>query len=76
MEAALTLNDAGSIHEADTRLRMQQRRRQAAARHRFDGLEGRSPAMLRAAASPDAAGAAAAAAGCRPVDALPHRLPV
>ncbi len=49
--AALTLYDAGSIHEADTRLRMQQRRQQAAARHRFDDLEGRSPAMLRAVAS-------------------------
>ncbi|WP_460890907.1 propionate catabolism operon regulatory protein PrpR, partial [Ramlibacter alkalitolerans] len=49
--AALTLYDARSIHEADTRLRMQQRRQQAAARHSFDDLEGQSPALLRAVAS-------------------------
>ncbi|KQP11799.1 propionate catabolism operon regulatory protein PrpR [Pseudorhodoferax sp. Leaf267] len=49
--AALTLYDAGSIHEADSRLRMQQRRQQASARYRFDDLEGQSPALLRAVAS-------------------------
>ena len=49
--AALTLYDARAIHEADTRLRMQQRRQQAAARYSFDDLEGESPALLRAVAS-------------------------
>ncbi|MFD0667168.1 propionate catabolism operon regulatory protein PrpR [Ramlibacter sp. MAHUQ-53] len=49
--AALTLYDARSIHEADTRLRIQQRRQQAAARHSFEDLEGQSPALLRAVAS-------------------------
>jgi propionate catabolism operon transcriptional regulator len=46
--AALTLYDARAIQEADTRLRIQQRRRQSTARHRFDQLVGKSPAFLRA----------------------------
>ena len=46
--AALTLYDAHSIQEADTSLRMQQRRRQGTARHRFATLAGQSPAFLRA----------------------------
>ena len=46
--AAMTLYDAHSIHEADNSLRMQQRRQQASARHRFDDLEGGSPGFLRA----------------------------
>ncbi|MFN3496169.1 MAG: sigma 54-interacting transcriptional regulator, partial [Hydrogenophaga sp.] len=41
--AALTLQDAHSIHEADNRLRMQQRRRQTQARHRFADIQGRDP---------------------------------
>ncbi len=49
--ATLTLYDAGQIHEADGRLRSQQRRRQqtspAGARWRFDDLLGRSPEFLR-----------------------------
>ncbi|CAM4260081.1 propionate catabolism operon regulatory protein PrpR [Bordetella tumbae] len=46
--AALTLYDAGRIHEADTSLRVQQRRRQNAAKYRFDELIGQSPGFLRA----------------------------
>jgi transcriptional regulator, propionate catabolism operon regulatory protein len=48
--ATLTLYDAGSIHEADNRLRMQQRRRQhdagPQARWRFDDLLGHAPAFV------------------------------
>lgn len=43
--AAITLCDAHSIQEADTRLRIQQRRGQAHAQHRFDSLLGESPAL-------------------------------
>jgi propionate catabolism operon transcriptional regulator len=46
--AALTLYDARAIQEADTSLRMQQGRRQSAARHRFANLVGHSPAFVRA----------------------------
>lgn len=46
--AALTLYDAGRIHEADTSLRVHQRRRQNAAKYRFDELIGQSPDFLRA----------------------------
>jgi propionate catabolism operon transcriptional regulator len=46
--AALTLYDARAIHEADNSLRIQQRRQQASARHRFDELEGRAPPFLQA----------------------------
>jgi len=46
--AALTLYDARAIQEADASLRMQHGRRQSAARHRFAGLIGRSPAFERA----------------------------
>ena len=46
--AAMTLYDADAIHEADNRLRIQLRRQQASARHRFDDLEGRSASFLRA----------------------------
>lgn len=46
--AALTLYDAGRIHEADTSLRVQQRRRQNAAKYRFDELIGQSPNFMRA----------------------------
>lgn len=46
--AALTLYDAGRIHEADTTLRVQQRRRQNTAKYRFDELIGHSPDFLRA----------------------------
>ncbi|WP_077001101.1 propionate catabolism operon regulatory protein PrpR [Variovorax sp. KK3] len=46
--AALTLYDAHRIQEADTSLRMQQRRHQNAAKHGFDSLVGQSPAFLRA----------------------------
>jgi propionate catabolism operon transcriptional regulator len=46
--AALTLYDARTIQEADTSLRMQQGRRQSAARHRFASLIGESPSFLRA----------------------------
>jgi len=49
--ATLTLYDARTIHEADTRLRMQQGRQQVAARHSFADLEGDCPALLRAVAS-------------------------
>jgi propionate catabolism operon transcriptional regulator len=48
--ATLTLYDAGSIHEADNRLRMQQRRRQhdggPQVRWRFDDLLGHAPAFV------------------------------
>ncbi len=43
--AAITLCDARSIQEADTRLRIQQRRGQANAQHRFASLVGESPAF-------------------------------
>ncbi|WPB59473.1 propionate catabolism operon regulatory protein PrpR [Xylophilus sp. GOD-11R] len=46
--AAMTLYDAIAIHEADNSLRMQQRRQQTSARHRFDDLEGASPDFVRA----------------------------
>jgi len=46
--AALTLYDARTIQEADTSLRIQQGRRQSAARHRFAHLIGQSPAFARA----------------------------
>ncbi|WP_198971171.1 propionate catabolism operon regulatory protein PrpR [Xylophilus sp. ASV27] len=46
--AALTLFDARDIQEADTSLRMQQRRRQGSARHGFASLVGASPAFMRA----------------------------
>src|SRR5690606_11250051 len=46
--AALTLYDAGRIHEADTSLRVQQRRRQNIAKYRFHELIGQSPCFLRA----------------------------
>lgn len=46
--AALTLYDAGRIHEADTSLRVQQRRRQNTAKYQFDELIGQSPDFLRA----------------------------
>lgn len=45
--AALTLQDAHSIHEADNRLRMQQRRRQTQARHRFADIQGQDPGFLQ-----------------------------
>ena len=53
--AVLTLYDAGAIHEADSRLRIQQRLRQTrrvpagqhVARYRFEDLLGRHPAFLR-----------------------------
>ncbi len=46
--AALMLYDARDIEAADTSLRLQQRRRQATARHDFGGLVGRAPAFVRA----------------------------
>jgi propionate catabolism operon transcriptional regulator len=46
--AAMTLYDAQVIVEAGTSLRIQQRRRQAAAKYRFDDLIGNSPSFLRA----------------------------
>jgi transcriptional regulator, propionate catabolism operon regulatory protein len=46
--AALTLQDARVIQEADTSVRIQQRRRQSAARYRFTDLLGESEAFLRA----------------------------
>jgi propionate catabolism operon transcriptional regulator len=46
--AALTLYDAQVIAEADTSLRIQQRKRQAAARWNFGDLTGDSPPFLRA----------------------------
>jgi propionate catabolism operon transcriptional regulator len=46
--AALTLYDAQVIAEADTSLRIQQRKRQVAARYSFDDLIGSSPPFLRA----------------------------
>lgn len=46
--AALTLYDAGRIHEADTNLRVQQRRRQNTAKYHFDVLMGKSPRFLHA----------------------------
>ena len=46
--AALTLYDAGRIHEADTSLRVQQRRRQNTAKYRFEEIIGQSPGFLRA----------------------------
>ncbi|MES2186144.1 MAG: propionate catabolism operon regulatory protein PrpR [Pseudomonadota bacterium] len=49
--AALTLYDARTIHEADTSLRIQQRRRQSTARHSFSGLVGESPALRTAVAA-------------------------
>ncbi|MBO9512930.1 MAG: propionate catabolism operon regulatory protein PrpR [Variovorax sp.] len=45
--AALTLYDARRIHEADTSLRIQQRRHQNSARHGFASLVGQSPAFVR-----------------------------
>ncbi len=49
--AALTLYDASAIHEADNSLRIQHRRSDHEARHRFENLKGTSPALLRAIAS-------------------------
>ncbi|MDM0000362.1 propionate catabolism operon regulatory protein PrpR [Variovorax sp. J22P240] len=46
--AAITLYDARKIQEADTSLRMQQRRHQNAAKHGFASLVGQSPAFVRA----------------------------
>ncbi|MDM0106437.1 propionate catabolism operon regulatory protein PrpR [Variovorax sp. J22R24] len=46
--AAITLYDARKIQEADTSLRMQQRRHQNAAKHGFGSLIGQSPAFVRA----------------------------
>ncbi len=46
--AALTLYDARTIQDADTSLRIQQRRQQNSARYRFDGLIGQSQAFLHA----------------------------
>lgn len=46
--AALTLYDASRIHEADTTLRVQQRRRQHAAKYQFNELIGNSPSFVRA----------------------------
>jgi propionate catabolism operon transcriptional regulator len=46
--AALTLYDAQVIAEADTSLRMQQRKRQVAAKYSFDDLIGSSASFLRA----------------------------
>jgi propionate catabolism operon transcriptional regulator len=46
--AALTLYDAQVIAEADTSLRIQQRKRQVAAKYSFDDLVGASPPFLRA----------------------------
>jgi propionate catabolism operon transcriptional regulator len=49
--ASITLYDARVIHEADNSLRTQHRRNQknqGRARHRFDTLDGQSPAFLRA----------------------------
>ncbi|KQP35762.1 propionate catabolism operon regulatory protein PrpR [Pseudorhodoferax sp. Leaf274] len=46
--AALMLYDARDIEAADTSLRLQQRRRQATARHDFGGLVGEAPAFQRA----------------------------
>jgi len=49
--AALTLYDARRIQEADTSLRMQQRRQQNSAKHGFASLIGESPAFVRAMAT-------------------------
>ncbi|WP_442596676.1 propionate catabolism operon regulatory protein PrpR [Parapusillimonas sp. JC17] len=46
--AALTLYVAGRIQEADTSLRVQQRRRQNTAKHRFNELIGQSPRFVSA----------------------------
>lgn len=46
--AAVTLYDAQVIAEADTSLRIQQRKRQVAARYNFGDLIGSSPSFLRA----------------------------
>ncbi|MCD0503324.1 propionate catabolism operon regulatory protein PrpR [Bordetella petrii] len=46
--AALTLYDAGRIHEADTSLRVQQRRRQNTAKYRFSELIGSGARFMRA----------------------------
>ena len=46
--AALTLYDARTIHEADNSLRIQHRRSDHAARHRFESLAGQAPAFLQA----------------------------
>ncbi|KRC83351.1 propionate catabolism operon regulatory protein PrpR [Achromobacter sp. Root83] len=46
--AALALSDAGRIQEADTRLRVQQRRRQNTARYHFSELIGHSAELQRA----------------------------
>jgi propionate catabolism operon transcriptional regulator len=49
--AALTVYDAGTIHEADNRLRMQQRQLQNTARHHFDDLLGLSSSLQRTVAT-------------------------
>ena len=46
--AALTLYDARTIHEADNSLRIQHRRSDHAAHHRFESLAGQAPAFLQA----------------------------
>ncbi|HZG18861.1 MAG TPA: propionate catabolism operon regulatory protein PrpR [Herbaspirillum sp.] len=48
--AAMTLVDARVITEADTNLRIQQRKRQAATRYSFDDLLGQSTVFMRAVA--------------------------
>lgn len=49
--AALTMVDARSIHEADNRLRIQQRRQQKTARHTFGNLLGHSSSLTHAIAT-------------------------
>ena len=49
--AAITLYDARTIHEADTSLRIQQRRHQNAAKYGFASLVGQSPVFVRAVAT-------------------------
>jgi propionate catabolism operon transcriptional regulator len=49
--AALTMVDARTIHEADNRLRIQQRRQQNTARHTFADLLGQSPSLMGAMAT-------------------------
>lgn len=49
--AALTLYDARTIQEADTSLRMQQRRQQSTARHSFSSMVGESDSFMAAIAA-------------------------
>lgn len=46
MGGIVTLQEASTIQRADTRIRTQHRKRQLAARHRFDELIGTSPAFV------------------------------